>query len=398
MSSAESGWSRPSDELLAERLTLAPGRSIVVEETDAGEIRVTVKVMTSRWFKAKLGLIWSMISMFGVIVMILGLVLFENDVAWRWWAGVVSLVVGVVPFGLTSIVIVLVLVVSNKQSLVVLGRTGFRLVEGVGGNDDSAVRIPWSDVQDLQIVRTDSWEWLAHTRGGWPIERGFKTLIAVETINGTLPFAGDWSGDVVEWLASLLAESPRTIEPEAVRYAGGFWQRIQPGLPQKIDRKSLVLIGTLGPVLCFFFAVWAIRLQIDAVSSSGWSSVSGRVVTVQMIDRDDADSYTEVTYQFTVDGKPFRSSRYGFGGSKVDHEKARKNLQVGDEVTVWYHPADPTRSVVDRSYPYGELAMSLICSLVGLVALGYIPYAILAKNSSAAEKYDVPAPSIDRDG
>ncbi len=122
---------------------------------------------------------------------------------------------------------------------------------------------------------------------------------------------------------------------------------IQPNsTPGKILYSVLFIIG-LG--LCGY----GIQMLNDANESKKWPQSEGVVTSSEIIKSSDSDgtSYrAKITYNYQVDDKTYSSNKISFGEySSPNKNKAQDIIDkfpVGN-VTVFYDPEDPARSVLE---------------------------------------------------
>ena len=65
-----------------------------------------------------------------------------------------------------------------------------------------------------------------------------------------------------------------------------------------------------------------------------------------------------------------------------------RSLQVGDEVNVTYASEDPSRAVLDTSFPWYEGVIAAVCGIGFIAAMITIFYSWYGSDSDAAEQYD----------
>ncbi len=132
-----------------------------------------------------------------------------------------------------------------------------------------------------------------------------------------------------------------------------------------------ILIGGSG----FLLSLAAPRL-IESWSAKSWTQVQGHVtdVRVEEIQRDTGSKrWYEVTvvYAFKANGQLHQGDRLGLWPERLQRDPARelaRNYPIGDPVQVYYDPADPRRSLLDRSVGGGTWLIAGIGVLV--LALG----------------------------
>lgn len=105
---------------------------------------------------------------------------------------------------------------------------------------------------------------------------------------------------------------------------------------------------------------WEIR------QASRWPATPGKVVASQVKSRSkqqgdmgynesdtNLENYPFVEYEFEVNGKKYRSSRYTIGEKTSDYEleDILNRHPVGTAVTVYYDPTNPKNAVLERTFP-----------------------------------------------
>lgn len=116
----------------------------------------------------------------------------------------------------------------------------------------------------------------------------------------------------------------------------------------------------------------------EAMSSYSWLSTSGQIVSSQVkkVDRfKEAPSfYADIAYEYQVAGKKYRGERIFFGeygsGSEKEARSWVDKYRVGQTVTVYYHPRQPERAVLERGARFATFVLIFIGLIFGLVGLG----------------------------
>lgn len=132
-----------------------------------------------------------------------------------------------------------------------------------------------------------------------------------------------------------------------------------------------LIFGGIGAFL--LYRAYKTRQQADA--SQGWPSVQGQVVDTHVdhsarsdADGDMVDSYNPmVNFTYQVGGNTYHGDKVSYSPQRsFDSEaKAQAALQrypVGGSVTVYYNPANPSESVLEKSA--GGFAVSLVIGIV----------------------------------
>jgi hypothetical protein len=131
----------------------------------------------------------------------------------------------------------------------------------------------------------------------------------------------------------------------------------------------LLAIGTGGLAYC----VWA---AFEGIKAMRWPRVKGRITSATMEESPSSRLRTwepKVTYAYDVTGTPHTGSRISFGdGSTYSLTLAEATLDrypLGRYVTVFYHPVDPSRSVLEPGVRGALLLSVALFTLTVLVAL-----------------------------
>lgn len=131
------------------------------------------------------------------------------------------------------------------------------------------------------------------------------------------------------------------------------------------------------------------RDKKKAQASLSWPAAMGKIVAAEvkagqsMEDEDGYSStvyYPEIRYEYQVGGETYSSNRLAFGSrqSYGKQQKAAEGLlkyPVGDEVTVYYDPANPQEAVLEQSASNAKtgLVVGIILLVIGLCSfLGII--------------------------
>lgn len=103
------------------------------------------------------------------------------------------------------------------------------------------------------------------------------------------------------------------------------------------------------------------------------SRVEAREVRVSGVGSDSNDTteirnFPAITFEYKVGGKVFRGSRYSVKENLGNFEVTETLAQFprGAEVTVFYNPADPSKAVIERTFPEGAFKFMVKLS-AGLV-------------------------------
>ena len=145
----------------------------------------------------------------------------------------------------------------------------------------------------------------------------------------------------------------------------------QPLLTPFQYRLSLGFLGFLivaGVALVLF----GLSFLKTATASQQWPTVQGTVqavtITRDRIDTSASPAYTytyTVTYSYEVDGSSHRGDRYSLGDGSTASKRypersdaiaaAAQNHRIGQTVTVYYNPADPSSAILKPGVNIGTV-------------------------------------------
>jgi len=161
------------------------------------------------------------------------------------------------------------------------------------------------------------------------------------------------------------------------------WQRLddEPAIgtvtmkPKSLSIVILLLIGgiftTIGIVAGLVFGK---PILDQAKASEEWPQTQGEILESELVESHDDDSTTygaQVIYRYSLDGGEFESDRIWFGGDYSTSNRSEmfevvKKYPVGQAVTVYYSPDDPTEAVLMP----GAYTSSYVLFAIGMVFLG----------------------------
>ena len=138
----------------------------------------------------------------------------------------------------------------------------------------------------------------------------------------------------------------------------------------------IVLAGVVGRVMC-------LRSLARNRSSFKWPTTQGKVVSsmVKTIGfGDDVRQRAEIIYEYEVGEKKLQSGRVSLSDDYSDAQLTDAQIQdkvkkypIGEEVTVYFDPADPRESLLE---PKQNTTMYLLMAVCGLVIAGALWYSI----------------------
>lgn len=177
-----------------------------------------------------------------------------------------------------------------------------------------------------------------------------------------------------------MSQDERTIQtPDEGSTAG------QTGnLPPKYMR---VFFGRIFPWP--FFLVGVITLVIggrgllDAMTSTGWATVPGVVTSSEVVVNRSSDGTTfsaSVVYEFDLEGTTYIGGRVDTSdmstSNRARSERIVAKYPAGQEVTVYCHPRDPERSLLEPGLNASAFFLpgfGLVFFLAGTVMLIFLP-------------------------
>ncbi len=142
----------------------------------------------------------------------------------------------------------------------------------------------------------------------------------------------------------------------------------------------VVLLGAIG----VYLVVASLRARKKAETSQGWPHTLGQVVNAEVkrtanTDDDGHITYAyhpEVEYTYEAAGQVYSSRRLMFGAVQAANtpKKAQQTLArypLGAQVTVYYDPAKPADSVLERTAGASTsmLVIGIVMVLVGLCVI-----------------------------
>ena len=144
-------------------------------------------------------------------------------------------------------------------------------------------------------------------------------------------------------------------------------------LPINIPNGLYLVLSLVG--LISILAALRNRRQADV--SQGWSGVQGKVLEARIEKAETSDSdgspstlYTPVVrYSYPVMGKEYTGERISFAVRTSNPRPASQIIDrypAGSSVMVYYDPADPTRSVLERTG--GNFALQVGVGIVLILA------------------------------
>lgn len=142
----------------------------------------------------------------------------------------------------------------------------------------------------------------------------------------------------------------------------------------------------MGPVIGFF-ALATIVKYIEVRRARSWLAVKGRIIKassqmrpVRTGDRlAEMRAFADVAYEFTAHGKTQKGTRVSIGEDLGNGDVAGTLIRFrpGTEVTVYFDPDDPSKSVLEREPP------AFLFRSMGLLLLALVSGTIVAVDGTA---------------
>jgi hypothetical protein len=139
----------------------------------------------------------------------------------------------------------------------------------------------------------------------------------------------------------------------------------------------LAIFGLIGGGLAF----WGWNILQDARASASWPTADGIVSSSEVdhsTDAEGGDSYSpEVDYQYTIDGQNHINDTIKFGENSYNSRRRAEEITatypVGRQVTVYYDPEQPDKSVLEPGVTAGSYIVLGIGVLFIVIALLVAP-------------------------
>jgi len=155
--------------------------------------------------------------------------------------------------------------------------------------------------------------------------------------------------------------------------------RPRPGLVQLI---VIALFPLVFLAVGTFLLLHAGPRLIESLAARAWPQADGRVTGAELIEvgqqggqvaERDRSYDVRIRYSFEAGGRSWQGERDGIWRDLRPLQPARERLAAfpeGKAVRVWYHPADPRRSLLDPMVGGGTWTM--VIASVPLLALGLV--------------------------
>lgn len=149
-------------------------------------------------------------------------------------------------------------------------------------------------------------------------------------------------------------------------------------------------IGGLIGIAVVLFAAWrlwgAFKDWQQYRASADWQPIPAQILESRIEEsasgikdeKDETYSYTPIiTYSYQVMGQSYQGNLISFGSGNVSYTydtKPKKIIgrhPVGSPATVYYNPADPSQSVLERNFNWSNMALWGAAGLAGVFTIFY---------------------------
>ena len=131
-----------------------------------------------------------------------------------------------------------------------------------------------------------------------------------------------------------------------------------------------IIAGAVLVVAGLALCVVALKAHWLSFRAQGWQTTSAEVLKsdVAFTRRSKSVSYSpRITYRYTVGGKHYIGDKVRFGNdlysSPIEPTRLVHSFFVGSNPTVFFDPADPEHSVLDRNEVSGGVASQLVVGI-----------------------------------
>ena len=126
----------------------------------------------------------------------------------------------------------------------------------------------------------------------------------------------------------------------------------------RMQRKALLFIWTVIGVVGLGVFLYGQYQLTRARGSVTWPLVTGKIITSQIQSHHDEDGTTysaDIEYNYTVNGKQFKSDVIVIGGHDYSVGSAVERYPLGESVRVAYNPVKPHQAVLEPGVESTEL-------------------------------------------
>ena len=143
-----------------------------------------------------------------------------------------------------------------------------------------------------------------------------------------------------------------------------------------------------SPVMGFFLT----RIFLEAKASASWPIVAGVLQKVEIGETSVNRYYADIAYTFSVDGRDYTGTRIAASDGEYNIRdgavQAIEGLRVGDAVSVYYNPSNPSQSVIRAGAGFVEYF--LLCLPIAIFAFGVYAFRLLRRTKEKSEQVAEP--------
>lgn len=160
---------------------------------------------------------------------------------------------------------------------------------------------------------------------------------------------------------------------------------MQPSTPSPIIRFGL----TFGAIFCVFgspvMAFFLTRIFLEAKASASWPTTPGIIQKVAVRETSVSRYYADVSYTYSAAGRDYTGTRISASDGEYNVRdgavQAIHGLHVGQGVTVYYDPSNPSQSVIRAGAGFTEYV--LFCVPIAFFAFGIYAFRQLLRTKTA---------------
>lgn len=139
-----------------------------------------------------------------------------------------------------------------------------------------------------------------------------------------------------------------------------------------------IIFFAIGCILILHFCL----LFIKSIKTNYWKLVKGELLNIKMdyidngINEFDPLYKANIKYQYTINDNTYTSKRIFYGdfvrtGSSLPAKKIIKKYSVSDGVSVYYNPANPKESVLEKGV-HGIIFIQLLIGVIFIIVSVYL--------------------------
>ncbi len=180
-----------------------------------------------------------------------------------------------------------------------------------------------------------------------------------------------------------------------------------PNMSALMTGTSLLIFAAVAipfVIIAAVFVVWVLRNRRRADESGHWNRTTGRVVQSQVEARRSHSEhgystsyYPVIVYEYAINGQRYQNDRVNFGpemgfSSTGPSETVVGRYHVGNTVDVYFDPANPAESVLERTAGGSNNLLLVVAALIvavlictGVVTIGAMAFSGQLVNSITSQ-------------